>query len=200
MKSLSAKNVQEAVSYSGKIGYPVVMKIDSSKASHKSDVGGVMLDLRTPDDVKNAFNKIRVNAKKAGIAKSNYEVLIQEFRSGGVETILGVQQNPSFGPLLMFGLGGIHVEVLKDVSFGITPISSVDAKEMVQSIKGYQLLKGSRGQDAVNEDIIQDAIQRLSRLVTDFEDIAELDINPFLAQPKLRQTMALDARIVLTEK
>ena len=200
VKSLSAKNVQDAVSYSGKIGYPVAMKIDSLKASHKSDLGGVMLDLRTPDDVNNAFKKINVNAKKAGIANSDYEVLIQEFRSDGVETILGVQQNPSFGPLLMFGLGGIHVEVLKDVSFGITPLSNVDAMEMVQSIKGYQMLKGTRGQEAVNEGVLQDALQRLSRLVTDFEDIAELDINPFLVRPKSQLSMALDARIVLTEK
>ena len=200
VKSLTAKNVLDAVESAGKIGYPVAMKIDSLKASHKSDVGGVMLDLRTPEDAKKAFKKIGENAKKAGIAKSDYEVLIQEFRSGGVETILGVQQNPSFGPLLMFGLGGIHVEILKDVSFGITPLSNIDAKEMVQSIKGYQLLKGTRGQDAVNEDAIEDAIQRLSRLVTDFEDIAELDINPFLVQPKSVQSMALDARIVLTKK
>ena len=200
VKSLGAKNVQNAVANAGKIGYPVAMKIDSLKASHKSDVGGVMLDLRTAEDVNNAFKEISVNAKKAGIAKSDYEVLIQEFRSGGVETILGIQQNPSFGPLLMFGLGGIHVEILGDVSFGISPLSNVDAKEMVHSIKGYQLLKGARGQEAVNEEIIEDALQRLSKLVTDFEDIAELDINPFQVQPMSERSMALDARIVLTKK
>ena len=124
---------------------------------------------------------------------------MQEHIGEGIETILGVQHNPSFGPLMMFGLGGVHVEVLQDVSFGITPLSDVAAKDMVRYIRGYPMLKGVRGEKAIDEDALVDTLQRLSKFVTDIEDIAEMDINPFLLQSKPKRSVALDARILLTE-
>ena len=199
LKPLSATDVEEALSNAKKIGYPVVLKLDSIKASHKSDIGGVMLDLRSDQEVKEAFKKIKLKARKAKIAWSDCTILVQEYISEGIETILGVQQNPSFGPLMMFGLGGVHVEVLKDVSFGITPLSDVAAKDMVRYIRGYPLLKGVRGEKAIDENALVDSLQRLSKFVSDFEEIAEMDINPFLLRPKPKSSLALDARILLTE-
>ena len=199
LKPLSATDVEEALSNAKKIGYPVVLKLDSIKASHKSDIGGVMLDLRSDQEVKEAFKKIKLKARKAKIAWSDCTILVQEYISEGIETILGVQQNPSFGPLMMFGLGGVHVEVLKDVSFGITPLSDVAAKDMVRYIRGYPMLKGVRGEKAIDENALVDSLQRLSKFVSDFEEIAEMDINPFLLRPKPKSSLALDARILLTE-
>ena len=199
LKSLSANSEEETLSNARKIGYPVVLKLDSVKASHKSDIGGVMLDLRSDQEVKEAFNKIKSNARKAKIRWSDCAILVQEHLSEGIETILGVQHNPSFGPLMMFGLGGVYVEVLKDVSFGITPLSDVAAKDMVRYIRGYPMLKGIRGKEAIDEEALIDTLQRLSKFVCDFEDIAEMDINPFLLQPKPKSSVAIDARILLTK-
>ena len=199
LKPLSANNVEDTLSNAKKIGYPVVLKLESIKASHKSDIGGVMLDLRSDQEVKEAFKKIKSNARKAKIPWSYCTILVQEYISEGIETILGVQQNPSFGPLMMFGLGGVYVEVLKDVSFGITPLSDVAAKDMVQYIRGYAMLKGVRGEKAIDEDALVDSLQRLSKFVCDNEDIAEMDINPFLLRPKPKSSVALDARILLTD-
>lgn len=200
VKSLYAKTVDEVLKSSQRIGYPVVLKIDTVKASHKSDIGGVALDLRSADELKEAYGILKSNAERAGIRWSDCRILVQEHIKGGIETILGVQQNPSFGPLIMFGLGGIHVEILKDVSFGITPLNDEDAKEMVRFIKGYSLLKGVRGEEAVDEEVLTDALQRLSRLVTDFHEIAELDVNPFIVGAKSGKPAAIDARILLTDK
>ena len=199
LKPLSANNVEDTLSNAKKIGYPVVLKLDSIKASHKSDIGGVMLDLRSDQEVKEAFRKIKSNARKAKIPWSYCTILVQEYISEGIETILGVQQNPSFGPLMMFGLGGVYVEILKDVSFGITPLSDVAAKDMVQYIRGYAMLKGVRGEKAIDEDALVDSLQRLSKFVCDNEEIAEMDINPFLLRPKPKSSIALDARILLTD-
>ena len=199
LKSLSSDNEEETLANAKKIGYPVVLKLDSIKASHKSDIGGVMIDLRSDREVKEAFRNIKSNTRKAGIPWSECAILVQEHISEGIETILGVQQNPSFGPLMMFGLGGVHVEILKDVSFGITPLSDVAAKDMVRYIRGYPMLKGARGEKAIDEDALVDALQRLSKFVSDFDDIAEMDINPFLLQPKPKSPVALDVRILLTD-
>ena len=199
LKSLSSDNEEETLANAKKIGYPVVLKLDSIKASHKSDIGGVMIDLRSDREVKEAFRNIKSNTRKAGIPWSECAILVQEHISEGIETILGVQQNPSFGPLMMFGLGGVHVEILKDVSFGITPLSDVAAKDMVRYIRGYPMLKGARGEKAIDEDALVDALQRLSKFVSDFDDIAEMDINPFLLQPKPKSSVALDVRILLTD-
>ena len=199
LKSLSANNVEETLSNAKKIGYPVVLKLDSIKASHKSDIGGVMLDLRSDQEVKEAFKKIKSNARDAKIPWSYCTILVQEYISEGIETILGVQQNPSFGPLMMFGLGGVYVEILKDVSFGITPLSDIAAKDMVQNIRGYAMLKGVRGEKAIDEDALVDSLQRLSKFVCDNDDIAEMDINPYLLRPKPKSAVVLDARILLTD-
>ncbi len=199
LRSLIANNEVEAVAQANKIGYPVAMKIDTIEASHKSDIGGVMLDIRSDKEVRMAFKKIKSNARNAKISWSECSILVQEHISDGIETILGVQQNPSFGPLMMFGLGGVHVEVLKDVSFGITPLTDVAAKDMVRYIRGYPMLKGVRGEEAIDEDALLDALQRLSKFVSDIDDIAEMDINPFVVQPKPKHSFALDARIILTD-
>ncbi|NIR44560.1 MAG: GNAT family N-acetyltransferase, partial [Gemmatimonadetes bacterium] len=126
-------------------------------------------------------------------------VLVQKMVSGGRETIIGTAFDPSFGPLIMFGLGGIYVEALGDVVFRIHPVSDIDAEEMVRGVKGFRLLEGVRGDTGVDLEVIQETIMRVSQLVGDFPEVAELDINPFVAFEPGRESMALDARVLLSE-
>jgi len=196
-KSVLAKDASEAQSAAGKIGYPVVMKIASPDILHKSDVGGVKVGLDNAEDVEAAYNEMMRIAKSA-VPNANIKgVLIQEMINGGKEVILGMSKDPQFGPMLMFGLGGIYVEVLKDVAFKIAPILPREATEMIDAIKSSALLKGSRGERPVDIDSIKEGLLRLSQLVTDFPIIKELDINPLKVFPSgVRSgSVAIDARI-----
>ncbi|MFA5147792.1 MAG: acetate--CoA ligase family protein [Candidatus Omnitrophota bacterium] len=196
-KSTLAKDAPAAVAASAKTGYPVVMKIASPDILHKSDVGGVKVGLKDAKQVEDAFNEM-VKKAKAAVPNANIlGVLIQEMAMGGKEVILGMTRDPQFGPMLMFGLGGIYVEVLKDVAFRIAPITPREAGEMIDSIKSIALLKGARGEKPADIDSIKEGLLRLSQMVTDFPMIRELDINPlkvFSADDK-GGSIAIDARI-----
>jgi len=175
-----------------KVGFPLVMKINKPTILHKTDVGGVITDIRTLEEAKDAFHKMRRD-----FAGEEFEVLLQAQVRNGIETVIGMTCDPSFGPLMMFGLGGIYVEVMKDVSFKIQPITDLDAKEMIESVKGYPLLTGFRGSKPVQMEILQETLLRLSQLVTDFQEIDQFDVNPFIASSEPNSCRALDARFIL---
>lgn len=198
-KSGVAKTEGDAVKLANKMGYPVVLKIASSKILHKSDVGGVIIDIRNDTELKQGFNKILVSLQKHNRVKDIDGIQVQELIKGGKETILGVTTDPQFGPLIMFGLGGIYVEVLKDVSFRVHPLTDLDAKEMIRSIQGYKLLKGVRGEEPVDTDLIEEYLLRLSQLISDFPEIEQLDINPLLVFEKGKLCCVVDAKIILKD-
>jgi len=197
-QSKVAKHVDEAVRIAEEIGYPVVMKIASPDILHKSDIGGIKVGLNGATDVRDAFDLIVYRATRYMPDATIWGVQVQEMVMGGKEIIVGVNRDPQFGPLLMFGLGGIYVEVLKDVAFRVAPISSLDAKEMIQEIRAYHLLQGVRGEQASDQEAIVDVLLRISQLVTDFPEIVELDINPLLVCEVGRGAVAVDARLVLS--
>jgi acetyltransferase len=180
-----ARSAKEAARIATRVGYPVVAKIASKGLVHKTDVGGVLLDIPDARGVAEAFARL----KRAGAEGVN----IQKMLKGGREVVLGIASDPSFGPILMFGLGGIYVEVLKDVSFAICPVSDVRARELVRGIRGYPILRGLRGQRGVDEDALVDAIRRVSQMALDHPEIQELEFNPLLAFPD--GVVAVDLRV-----
>jgi acetate---CoA ligase (ADP-forming) len=183
-----ARSAKEAVAIASRVGYPVVAKMSARGVVHKTDVGGVILDVPDAKGVEEAFR----NLMREGAEGVN----IQKMLKGGRECVLGVATYPSFGPILMFGLGGIYVEVLKDVSFAVCPVSDVRARELVRGIKGYPILRGLRGQKGVDEDALVDAIRRVSQMALDHPEISELEFNPLLAFPD--GIMAVDLRVRVT--
>jgi len=185
----------EATKFADQIGYPVVLKIVSPDIIHKSDVGAVMLNLENPTEVKEAYNKILSNVEKHKPDAKITGVLVQEMAPTSTEVIVGSIKDPQFGPALMFGLGGIFVEILKDVTFRIAPITEADAKEMITEVKGYPILKGYRNQPPADTDAIVKILLNTSRLVMDHMEIKELDLNPILVYEKGAKTV--DARIIL---
>ena len=198
-KSDIATSGENAVEVAELIGYPVVMKIASPDILHKSDVGGVRVGVETPDQVREAFHDMTLRARRSVRNANIWGVSVQEMVDIDKEVILGMMHDPQFGPLVMFGLGGIYVEVLKDVSFRVAPLSEADARAMVESIRSYALLRGVRGEPPVNIDSIVDGLLKLSQLVTDFPEIVELDINPLAVFPEGRDPVAIDARITISE-
>ncbi len=190
-----ARTPDEAVAIAESIGYPVVLKISSPQILHKTDVGGVKLNLRTPEEVKSAFEEITLNAKRFVPNAYIKGVLVCEMITQGKELILGVSYDNTFGHMVMFGLGGIYVEVFKDVSFRIVPVSKEEAVEMIDEIKGKRLLEGVRGEKPYDKADIVDKVLRLSKLVMDFPIIKEIDINPYVVQHE--GGVALDARIII---
>ena len=188
----------EAVAFAEQIGYPVVMKIASPDILHKSDAGGVKVGVADADAVREAFATILNNAKAYKPEATIWGVSVQQMVTQGKEVILGMSRDAQFGPMLMFGLGGIYVEVLKDVTFRIAPLTERDAREMITKIRSYKMLTGVRGEKPVDIDALVDAILRLSQLVTDFPEIAEMDINPLKVQPEHDGAIAIDSRISLT--
>lgn len=198
-KSVLAKTPQEAVKTANEIGYPVVMKIASYDILHKSDIGGVKVGLKSEDEVADAFELMTMRAGKY-FPKANISgVTVQEMVAGGKETIIGLVRDPQFGMMIMFGLGGIYVEVLKDVSFRMVPVSREDAKSMVQEIKSFPLLLGVRGEKTADIDAIVDCILKISQLSQDFPEIIELDINPLKVKEAGKGAIALDVRIALAK-
>jgi len=198
--SILAKTADEAVSAAEAIGYPVVMKIASPDILHKSDIGGVRLNVRDAEQVRDLFDLLTYRAQRYMADARIWGVLVQEMVSKGKEVIIGVNRDPQFGPLLMFGLGGIYVEVLKDVTFRIAPVSRQEATEMINEIRSYHLLRGVRGERASDLKAIVDAILRVSQLVTDFSEIVEMDINPLMVHEAGKGAVAVDMRFVLKEK
>ena len=194
-KGSIATTAEQAAGIAEQLGFPVVLKIWSPDILHKSDVGGVQIGLKSIKEVKDAFDLMMYRIPKKLPDADILGVLVQEMCSGGREVILGMKRDPHFGPLMMFGMGGTMVEVLKDVSFYLAPLTAEEAKQMLVSTKTYQMLKGVRGQEGVDIDAIAEGLQRLSQLVTEFAQIQELDINPYVVGPEGTVPIAVDARI-----
>jgi acetyl-CoA synthetase (ADP-forming) len=190
-----AKSEEEAAEFAGQIGFPVVLKIVSPDIIHKSDAGGVMVNLKSAVEVRNAYGKILENAKKYNSAAKIVGVLVQEMAPQSTEVIVGAIKDPQFGQTLMFGLGGIFVELLNDVTFRVAPITQEDAHEMVIKVKAYPLLKGYRNTPPADIDAIINVLLNTSKLVMDYPEIKELDLNPIMAYEKGAKTV--DARIIL---
>lgn len=190
-----ARTKEEAVSHSKELGFPVALKIVSPDILHKTDVGGVKLGLNNEDDVGNAYDGIISMIKKQEPAAKIQGVSVQPMARPATEVIIGMSKDPQFGPVLMFGLGGILVEVLKDVSFRIVPLTKRDAREMIGEIKGYPILEGYRGQEPANIAVLEELLLKVSEFVDSRPEIAELDINPIFAYSD--GALAIDARVIL---
>lgn len=188
-------NEKEAAKYADEIGYPIVLKIVSPDIIHKSDAGGVKINLKSAAEVSEAYKTIICNAKKYNDKAKIAGILVQEMAPNGTEVIVGAIKDPQFGQTLMFGLGGLFVELLKDVNFRVAPITPEDAKEMITGLKAYPLLNGYRNTPPVDIDAIVCILCNTSRLVMDNDEIKELDLNPIMAYPKGAKTV--DARIIL---
>ncbi len=194
-----SRNVQQSIYDANKIGFPVVAKVFGRELVHKSDVGGVALNIQDEEELINVESRIIAGLKEKEIDSKLEGFIIQPFTKieDGVETILGAVKDAKAGHLLMFGLGGIFVEVFKDVKFRIAPLKDTDAKAVVKAIKSYEILKGVRGKKSVDIDFIEENILKLSQLVTDFPEFTEIDLNPFVFSPNRNKSRILDARIKL---
>jgi len=190
-----AKNEAEAVKFAEQIGYPVALKIVSPDVIHKSDIGGVLVDLKTAKDVREAYERILRNVKKHNANAKITGILVQEMAPSSTEVIVGAIKDPQFGPTVMFGLGGIFVEVLKDVTFRIAPITEEEACEMITEVRAYPLLKGYRNSPPADIGAIVKILLNTSRLAMEHQEIKELDLNPILVYKKGAKTV--DARIIL---
>jgi acetyltransferase len=189
--------VDEAIEAASQLGYPLAMKIVSPDIIHKSDVGGVKLNLGTKEEVADSFELMMLRIAREAPEAFLEGVYLERMVTKGREVILGMTRDPQFGPMLMFGLGGIFVEVLQDVSFYLAPITSAEAMSMLMGTRSYRLLEGFRGEAGVDLAGIAEALQRISQLVTDFPQIAELDINPFMVGAPGEESVVADARIQL---
>ena len=190
-----AQTKAEAISMSKKMGFPVVLKIVSPDIIHKSDIGGVKLNLANAAQVGKAYTEIMAAAKKANKKAAIQGISVQKMARPGVEVIMGMSKDAQFGPVLMFGLGGVFVEVLKDVAFRIVPLNRRDASQMVREIKGYPLLEGYRGQEPANVTALEDLLIKLSDFVDKNPKIKEMDLNPIFAYKD--GALAVDARVIL---
>ncbi len=188
---------EEAAAQAEAIGYPVALKVVSPNVAHKSDVGGVVLGLESHEEVSEAYDEIISSVQAAQPSATIEGVSVQEMASPGVEVIVGVTTDPQFGPVMMFGLGGIMVEVLGDVAFRLAPLGEGDARDMINEIQGRQVLDGVRGQPPVDVGAIEAMLDRVSAFAAEHPEVAELDLNPVIASPE--GAIAVDARIVLAE-
>ena len=190
-----ARTKKEAMQLSKEMGFPVALKVISAQVTHKSDSGGVKLGLQSMAQVGRAFSEIKASVKKQHPKAKIQGVSVQKMARPGVEVIIGMTKDAQFGPVLMFGLGGILVEVLKDVSFRIVPLVKRDAAEMIKEIKGYPLLEGYRGQEPANVPFLEDLIIKVSDFIDKNQEIKELDLNPIFAYKD--GAVAVDARVIL---
>jgi len=193
--SVLARDKKEATEAAEKAGFPVVLKVVSPDVAHKSDVGGVLLGLESKEDVEEAFDEIMASVKAAQPDARIEGVAVQKMATAGTEVIVGMSKDPQFGPVMMFGLGGILVEVLKDVAFRIVPLEPKDAREMVREIKGFPVLEGVRGQPPADVAALEKLILRVSEFIEAHPEIEELDLNPVFAYPD--GVLAVDARILI---
>jgi acetate---CoA ligase (ADP-forming) len=197
LKSGLAANAAEAAKIASSFGKPVVMKIMSADVVHKWDAGGVMLNVSGPEAAAAAFDQIVANVEKAAPGARIQGVLVEEMAQKGVEVILGATRDPRFGPLLMFGLGGSFVEVLKDVTFRVAPMWRASAHRMIRQIRAFKILTGVRGAPPSDLEAIEEILLRLSAMVTDHPEISELDLNPLIVHPKGQGASVADSRIML---
>ena len=190
-----AKTALDAVQAAEAIGFPVALKIVSTEIIHKSDAGGILLNLADKADVREGFAKIVANASRVSHPEKVLGVLVAPMAAKGQECIVGMIRNPQFDAVLMFGLGGIFVEVLKDVSFRVAPLSDLDVEEMIHEIKGYPLLGGVRGQKPKDAAILKNLLRRIAQLAADHPDIQEVDINPVIVHEQ--GASVIDVRIII---
>jgi acetyl-CoA synthetase (ADP-forming) len=190
-----ATSTEEAVKISESFGYPIVLKIVSPDILHKTDAGGVVIGLNSADDVEKAYNQIIDSSKRYKADAKIQGILVQKMAPKGTEIIIGGLKDPQFGQTLMFGLGGVFVEILKDVTFRIAPIGESDAKSMIKEIKAYPILQGYRGQPPVDEGAIVNILLAASRLLMDLPMINQMDLNPIMAYEK--GASVVDARILI---
>ena len=190
-----ATNEEEVVNLGNSIGYPVVMKMTSKTTSHKTDVGGVRVNIQSEEQLKAEYKDLIAKLTEKGLIDGLEGVIIQEMVKGNREMVCGIATDPQYGPMMMFGLGGVFIETMKDVTFRIAPLTDVDADEMIKSVKAYELLKGARGTKPADMAQIQETLLRLSQMVNDFKFIDELDINPLLISEKTGEGIAVDGRI-----
>ena len=190
-----ATNEEEVAKLGNEIGYPVVMKMTSKTTSHKTDVGGVVVNIKDEAQLRNEYKALLQRLEAKGLLDGLEGVIIQEMVKGSREMVCGIATDPQYGPMMMFGLGGVFVEVMKDVTFRIAPLTDNDAMDMIKSVKAYKLLEGARGTTPAQIGQIQETLLRLSQLVNDFKFIDELDINPLLISEKTGEGIAVDGRI-----
>jgi len=191
-----ATSRDEAISIAEQLGLPAVLKIASPEITHKSDAGGVKLDLRTTAQVHEAYDEIMTAVEKSFPRVAVSGVSVQKMCPPGIEVIMGMSRDAQFGPVLMFGLGGIFVELLKDVSFRIVPLTKRDAREMIQETKGYPVLAGYRGRPGADVPKLEEMLLKISAYMENEEEIQELDLNPVFAYAD--DVIAIDARAILT--
>ncbi len=190
-----ATNEEEVAKLGNEIGYPVVMKMTSKTTSHKTDVGGVVVNIKDEAQLRSEYKALLQRLDAKGLLDGLEGVIIQEMVKGSREMVCGIATDPQYGPMMMFGLGGVFVEVMKDVTFRIAPLTDDDAMDMIKSVKAYKLLEGARGTTPAQIGQIQETLLRLSQLVNDFKFIDELDINPLLISEKTGEGIAVDGRI-----
>jgi len=196
-ETLVATTADEAAAMAVKAGFPVVMKVRSQRIVHKTDIGGIAVGLRESDEVRHAFNAIKLKVEEAGKLDEMQGVVIQPMIKGGQEMIVGMSLDPLFGPLVMTGLGGIEVELLKDVAFAIHPLNDVEPERMLSQLKSFPLLKGYRGRPLGDMESLKDTILRFSALIEDFPEIETIEINPLMVLEQGKGCVAVDARVYL---
>jgi acyl-CoA synthetase (NDP forming) len=190
-----ATSEEDAVKAAKKIGYPIVLKIVSPQVLHKSDAGGVLINIKDEEGLREGYNTILKNVKKHVPDAEITGILVQEMAPNGTEVIVGSTTDPTFGPTIMFGLGGIFVEILKDVSFRLAPITKLDAEEMVKEIKAYKILEGVRGMPPADQETIVEILLATSKMLMECPEIKELDMNPVLVYEE--GARVVDARVIL---
>lgn len=204
-RSVMAADLKELVDRSRGFRFPVALKVISPDIVHKTEMGGVALDIRTPEELLSAARSMTETLTQHSPAQSGTDgtpppgFLLQEFVRGGREVIVGMTQDANFGPLVMFGLGGVYVETLKDVTFRVPPLTDLDADEMIRQIRGYRLLEGVRGEAPIGFKALAEVLQRFSQMVEDLPQVAEIEINPFLVFPEAKDFCAVDARVRLAD-
>lgn len=201
VRSATARDLKELKAMAPELAYPVVLKALAPDIVHKTEVGGVELDLRTPEELLAAARKMAAKlAHHSGAAGAPLSFQVQEFLRGGREVILGMTQDRNFGPLVMFGLGGIYVESVKDVVLRVPPLSDREAQQMIRQIRGVRLLEGVRGEPPIDFAALAETLERFSQLAEDLTEVAEIDLNPFLVFPRGEDFRAVDVRVILAEE
>jgi acyl-CoA synthetase (NDP forming) len=195
-----ARSPGEALQIAQRIGFPVAAKLVSLQITHKTKVGGVHLNLKDEREVEAAYSAIRKALEKIGKLDALEGVWVQAMAPEGVEVLVGVTEDPVFGPLIAFGLGGIFVEAMGDVRFGVTPLTDRDAKELITGIRGYSLLKGFRGKPPADIEALEETLLRVSRLVEEIPEIGDLELNPIITRPPGEGCLIADARIRVEAK
>lgn len=199
-ETILAEDELEAVDAARELKYPVVMKVASPDIIHKSDIGGVRVGLTSEIEVRQAYNDILENAEGFDRSADVRGVLVQRYVPDAQEVIVGITQDSTFGPTVMFGLGGVWVEILEDISFRLAPVSKEDAEEMIQEIGGYPVLSGARGETRLDIDALVEIIVKTSQLPMEYDSISEIDLNPIFVMEEGKGAEAVDARIFLKEE